>query len=50
MRTNKRIVSALLSAALIAAFPAQAMASGPGVTEPEKYDAETLARLQVDVL
>lgn len=50
MRTNKRIVSALLSAALIAAFPAQAMASGPGVTEPEKYDAETLARLQDDVL
>lgn len=50
MRTNKRIISALLSAAMIAVFPGQAMASGPGVTETEKYDAETLARLQDDVL
>lgn len=50
MKTNKRLVSALLSVAMLAAFPAQAMASGPGVTEPEKYDAETLARLQDDVL
>lgn len=50
MKTNKKLVSALLSAAMLAAFPAQAMASGPGVAEPEKYDAETLARLQDDVL
>ena len=50
MKTKKRVVSVLICTAMLSAAPAQAFASGPGVVEPEKYDAETLAHLQDDVL